>query len=301
MAYWQDMPDSAPPNALADADSPYLRQHAGNPVAWQPWGEAAFAEARRRNVPVFLSIGYSTCHWCHVMAHESFENPEIAAFLNEHFVSVKVDREERPDVDLTYMTYVQAATGHGGWPMTVFLTPQGLPFFGGTYFPPEDRHGRTGFPGLLRRIQELWQAHPGDLEESARSALAQLRQANASPGGKAAETPDAESLATAAVRVFSRQFDTACAGFGNAPNSPGRPRPRSCSKRRGAGRIRHSGKTRSPWCPRRFRRWPTAGSMINWAAGSTVMPSIASGTSRITKRCSMIRRRSRHCIWSTRA
>ncbi|MGO4747569.1 thioredoxin domain-containing protein, partial [Streptomyces sp. 2MCAF27] len=133
------------PNRLAQATSPYLLQHADNPVDWWPWEPGAFEEARRRNVPVFLSVGYSACHWCHVMAHESFEDDEAAAYMNEHFLSIKVDREERPDVDAVYMEAVQTATGQGGWPMSVFTTPDGEPFYFGTYFPPEPRHGMPSF------------------------------------------------------------------------------------------------------------------------------------------------------------
>ncbi len=143
-------------NALAHEKSPYLLQHANNPVDWLPWGEAAFAKARAEQKPIFLSIGYATCHWCHVMAHESFESVEIAALLNASFVPIKVDREERPDVDKVYMTYVQAMTGHGGWPLSAWLTPELKPFFGGTYFPPEDRGGRAGFASVLRAIAKGW-------------------------------------------------------------------------------------------------------------------------------------------------
>ena len=144
------------PNALAREKSPYLLQHADNPVAWLPWGEEAFAKARAEQKPIFLSIGYATCHWCHVMAHESFENADVAAVLNASYVPIKVDREERPDVDKVYMTYVQAMTGHGGWPLSAWLTPELKPFYGGTYFPPEDRHGRPGFASLLRAIATGW-------------------------------------------------------------------------------------------------------------------------------------------------
>lgn len=208
-----------PRNLLASEDSPYLLQHAGNPVAWMPWGEPAFARARAENKPVFLSIGYSTCHWCHVMEHESFENEAIAEFLNANFVSIKVDREERPDVDLIHMTYVQATTGHGGWPMTVFLTPEGHPFFGGTYFPPEDRHGRTGFLNLITRIAEIWSRQPEDILNSARSAVGQLRLQSAR-GGAPGEVPAAKDLARAAARVFGKQFDAAYGGFGTSPKFP---------------------------------------------------------------------------------
>ena len=140
------------PNRLASVSSPYLRQHADNPVDWYPWCNEAFEKAKLEQKPIFLSIGYSTCHWCHVMAHESFENQEIAKLLNESFISVKCDREERPDVDRVYMSFVQAVTGHGGWPLSVWLTPDLKPFYGGTYFPPEDRQGRAGFPSILKAI-----------------------------------------------------------------------------------------------------------------------------------------------------
>src|ERR1700739_4695118 len=147
-------------NRLAGGKSPYLLQHAHNPVEWYPWGEEAFEKARRERKPIFLSIGYSTCHWCHVMERESFENEEIARFLNEHFVSIKVDREERPDVDSIYMTALRALTnGGGGWAMSSFLTPDARPFFGGTYFPPEDRDGVEGFLTLLKRVDAAWRDH----------------------------------------------------------------------------------------------------------------------------------------------
>jgi uncharacterized protein len=145
-----------PMNYLSTTSSPYLLQHAGNPVEWYPWSEEAFERARREQKPIFLSIGYSTCHWCHVMAHESFENAEIAALMNKHFINVKIDREERPDVDRLYMAYVQGLTGSGGWPMSVWLTPDLKPFFGGTYFSPENRHGRAGFPSILLKLNQLW-------------------------------------------------------------------------------------------------------------------------------------------------
>src|SRR5437870_5181710 len=143
-------------NRLAREKSPYLLQHAHNPVDWYPWGDEAFARARTDDKPIFLSIGYSTCHWCHVMERESFEDEATARLMNELFVNIKVDREERPDVDQVYMSFVQATTGSGGWPMSVFLTPELKPFFGGTYFPPKDAHGRPGFSTLLQRISQLW-------------------------------------------------------------------------------------------------------------------------------------------------
>src|SRR6516164_129961 len=154
-------------NRLIHESSPYLRQHAHNPVDWYPWGEEALRRARQLDRPIFLSVGYSACHWCHVMEHESFEDGEIARILNEHFVSIKVDREERPDVDQVYMAAVQALTGQGGWPMSVFLTPDRKPFYGGTYFPPDDRYGRPGFKRVLRTVADWWQNRRAELTQAA--------------------------------------------------------------------------------------------------------------------------------------
>ena len=197
---------------------PYLRQHADNPVDWYPWGDEAFAVARARGCPVLLSVGYSSCHWCHVMAHESFEDPDVAAAMNARFVSVKVDREERPDVDAVYMQAVQALTGSGGWPMTVFLDPDGSPFFGGTYFPREDRPGLIGFPRLLERIDEAWQAHRGDLvEQGARLRAVIARTAAPTlPGG---DELSAATLARARAGLAAG-FDPRFGGFGRAPKFP---------------------------------------------------------------------------------
>ena len=168
-------------NRLADETSPYLRQHADNPVDWYPWGDEALTRARDEDKPILLSVGYSSCHWCHVMAHESFENAEIAAEMNRAFVNVKVDREERPDVDAIYMQAVQAMTGRGGWPMTVFLTPDGRPFFAGTYFPSEDRHGMPGFPRVLAAIEEAWRSRRGELDEQAEKVRDALDEGLGSP------------------------------------------------------------------------------------------------------------------------
>src|SRR5467141_1845604 len=169
------MPDN-PPNRLIREKSPYLLQHAHNPVDWYAWGEEAFAKARAEKKLIFLSIGYSTCHWCHVMERESFENPRIAEILNRGYVSVKVDREERPDVDRVYMAFVQATTGSGGWPMSVFLTPELKPFVGGTYFPPDDRYGRPGFRSMLLRIAEAWTHDRKRVEESAGQVVDALQK-----------------------------------------------------------------------------------------------------------------------------
>src|SRR4030088_1567426 len=161
-------------NRLARERSPYLLQHAQNPVEWFAWGEEAFAKARAEEKPIFLSIGYSTCHWCHVMEHESFENGDVAAVLNEHFVAIKVDREERPDVDRVYMTFVQATTGSGGWPMSVWLTPDLKPFYGGTYFPPSSRWCRPGFVDILKEISRVWSGERAKVTQSADALTAQL-------------------------------------------------------------------------------------------------------------------------------
>jgi uncharacterized protein YyaL (SSP411 family) len=204
-------------NALAREASPYLRQHQDNPVDWLPWGEAAFAEARERDVPIFLSIGYSTCHWCHVMAHESFENADVAAVLNRGFVPVKIDREERPDIDRIYMAFVQVSTGSGGWPMSVWLTPDLKPFYGGTYFPPTSRWGRPGFIDILREITRAWRDERARVVESAETILGRLRAGAESGGG--GEVPGADALA-AAVRQFGAAYDQRHGGFGGAPKFP---------------------------------------------------------------------------------
>src|SRR5215813_7590597 len=163
-------------NRLIHETSPYLLQHAHNPVDWFPWGEEAFAKAKAENKPVLLSVGYSACHWCHVMEHESFENEEIAGLMNDLFVNIKVDREERPDVDEIYMNAVQMLTGRGGWPMTVFLTADGKPFYGGTYFPPVDRYGMPGFPRLLISVAEAYRARRDEIENSAEGMLGELKR-----------------------------------------------------------------------------------------------------------------------------
>src|SRR5213082_3935815 len=163
-------------NRLAQEKSPYLLQHAHNPVDWYPWGEKAFAKARSEDKPIFLSVCYSTCHWCHVMEHESFENEEIAKLMNDNFVNIKVDREERPDLDQIYMTAVQMMTGHGGWPMTMFLTPEGVPFYGGTYFPPDDRYNMAGFPRVLLSVAEAYRSQADQVVHTAGTMLGELRR-----------------------------------------------------------------------------------------------------------------------------
>ena len=204
-------------NRLQYEKSPYLLQHADNPVDWYPWGEEAFAAARREDKPVFLSIGYSTCHWCHVMEHESFEDPQVAALLNEAFVPVKVDREERPDVDELYMTVCQLLTGQGGWPLTVFLTPERKPFFAATYIPKEGRNGMTGLLELVPRVRELWRTQRARIDGSAEQILAALRQA--SEPGEAGEAPGPAVLEQAYQELAGR-FDRRHGGFGAAPKFP---------------------------------------------------------------------------------
>ncbi len=204
-------------NRLAGEKSPYLQQHAANPVDWFPWGDEAFALARREHKPIFLSIGYSTCHWCHVMEHESFENGAIARALNEHFVSVKVDREERPDIDRVYMTFVQATTGSGGWPMTVFLTPNLEPFYGGTYFPPESRGGRPGLSELLAEVARAWTEQPERVTDSARQLTDRLR--GLAPGSASGPMPGPEAL-DRGVAELAAVFDARRGGFGSAPKFP---------------------------------------------------------------------------------
>jgi uncharacterized protein YyaL (SSP411 family) len=205
-------------NRLAREKSPYLLQHQHNPVDWYPWGEEAFARARSENKPLFLSIGYSTCHWCHVMERESFENEDIATFLNQHFVSIKVDREERPDVDHIYMMFLQATTGQGGWPLNVFLTPDLKPFYGGTYFPPESRQGRSGFPQVLRQIAQLWDTRRGDITNSATEIHARLEQAAA--GTTASNIILTAEVVRKAGVLFKESCDALNGGFGGAPKFP---------------------------------------------------------------------------------
>ena len=199
-------------NRLADATSPYLLQHQDNPVEWRPWGDEAFAEAKRRDAPIFLSVGYSACHWCHVMAHESFEDEETAAYLNEHFVCVKVDREERPDVDAIYMQATVAMTGHGGWPMSVFLTPTAEPFFCGTYFPSQPRPGMATFRQVLQSLVEAWRTKREQIDEIGRSIVSQL---GARPNW-AMGSVDLDK----AVALLKVDFDPVDAGFGKAPKFP---------------------------------------------------------------------------------
>jgi uncharacterized protein YyaL (SSP411 family) len=204
-------------NRLADQHSPYLLQHKDNPVDWYPWGAEAFERARSEDKPIFLSIGYSTCHWCHVMEHESFESRQVADVLNLHFVPIKVDREERPDVDRVYMTFVQATTGSGGWPMSVWLTPALQPFYGGTYFPPSSKWGRPGFIDILKEIARAWEEDRARIETSAESITQRLRELGRDSGGRPVPEP---GVLDAGVREFAAAFDARRGGFGDAPKFP---------------------------------------------------------------------------------
>ncbi len=205
------------PNRLAEEQSPYLLQHKDNPVDWHPWGDAAFETARRENKLIFLSIGYSTCHWCHVMEHESFEHAGVADVLNRHYVSIKVDREERPDVDRVYMTFVQATTGSGGWPMSVWLTPSLEPFYGGTYFPPTARWGSPGFIEILEEVARVWREEPDKVLQSASSVIERLRSLGGRTGNPV--VPGTGVLETG-VQEFATTFDRQRGGFGDAPKFP---------------------------------------------------------------------------------
>lgn len=205
------------PNRLADQSSPYLRQHADNPVDWWPWGPEAFAQARQRDVPVLLSVGYSTCHWCHVMAHESFENEQTAAYMNEYFVNIKVDREERPDVDAVYMAATQAMTGQGGWPMTVFLTPDAEPFYAGTYFPPRDGQGMPSFLRVMTSMVRAWTEDREKVVGNAAALRQHLREAS-QPQGQQGDLP--ADLLERGVANLRRVYDAERGGFGRAPKFP---------------------------------------------------------------------------------
>ncbi|NUT97950.1 MAG: thioredoxin domain-containing protein, partial [Saccharothrix sp.] len=201
-------------NRLASSTSPYLLQHAENPVDWHEWSPEAFAEARERDVPVLLSVGYAACHWCHVMAHESFEDDVTAEYMNAHFVNIKVDREERPDVDAVYMAVTQALSGHGGWPMTVFLTPDGEPFYAGTYYPPAPVRGMPSFRQVLEAIDHAWHEQGSEVRESAANIVSQLAFKPLPQS-----TVDAEVLSGAVVSLLGH-FDRANGGFGGAPKFP---------------------------------------------------------------------------------
>jgi hypothetical protein len=211
-------------NHLAGSSSRYLQQHADNPVDWYPWGEAALAKARAEEKPIFLSIGYSACHWCHVMAHKSFEDTETARILNEHFVSIKVDREERPDLDRIYMGAVQALTGGGGWPMSVFITPEGVPFYGGTYFPAEPRHNLPSFRQVLRAVAGAWENRREELLQGGQQVVDALQRQQAIGAAQEGVPPESDALDPGVIeqayRDLRERFDLQHGGWGGAPKFP---------------------------------------------------------------------------------
>ena len=230
-------------NRLASATSPYLLQHADNPVHWWPWSDEAFAAAAERQVPVFLSVGYAACHWCHVMAHESFEDEPTASMLNEQFVPIKVDREERPDVDAVYMQATQALTGQGGWPMSVFLTPDRKPFYAGTYFPPTPRHGLPSFTQVLGAITEAWRDRRSELLGSASEIVRQLSKQPSLAGSEQLTAAEcAES-----ILLLQREFDPTYGGFASAPKFP----PSMVLE----ALLRTVARQRCRWLAGRWRQW----------------------------------------------
>ena len=246
------------------------------PVDWWEWGPEAFAEAKRRDTPVLLSVGYAACHWCHVMAHESFEDDATAAYLNEHFVSIKVDREERPDVDAVYMEATTAMTGHGGWPMTVVLDHDGGPFFAGTYFPDRPRHGQPSFRQVLEAIHEAWTQRGDEVVRVATQLRAHLNRAAPSALGDL----DREVI-DAAIDGLERDFDEQAGGFGTSPKFP----PSMVLEF--LLRVSTGSTTGRGGCStRRSRRWPAAGSTTSSAAASRATPSTAAGSCRTSRRCS---------------
>ena len=261
-------------NRLAQATSPYLLQHADNPVDWWEWGPDAFEEARRRGVPVLLSVGYAACHWCHVMAHESFEDEATAAYLNEHFVSIKVDREERPDVDAVYMKATTAMTGHGGWPMTCVLDHDGNPWFAGTYFPDQPRHGQPSFTQVLQALSEAWRDKPEDVRRVAGNLREHLNQQAAPASG--ALDPRGARRRRRAARPGLRHGR---GGFGGAPKFP----PSMVLEFLSAAPVR-AGRGRCSTRP--ARRWPAAGSTTSSAAASRATRSTPAGWCRTSRRCS---------------
>lgn len=207
-------------NRLKDEKSPYLIQHKDNPVDWYPWCEEAFRKAEAQNKPVFLSIGYSTCHWCHVMAHESFEDEEVAEILNQGYVSIKVDREERPDIDAVYMSACQAVTGQGGWPLTIIMTPEQKPFFAGTYFPKEQYYGRPGLKDILKKVLALWRDRREDLIRDGEEITAAINRTSTTQKDSPDNQLSEKELLQKAYHIFREQFDPVWGGFGGAPKFP---------------------------------------------------------------------------------
>ena len=282
-------------NRLARERSPYLLQHAANPVDWHPWGEEAFARARGEDKPIFLSIGYSTCHWCHVMEHESFENQEIARLLNADFVSIKVDREERPDVDRVYMSFVQSTTGSGGWPMTVFLTPDLKPFYGGTYFPPASKLGTSGLSRRARRARARVEERTPACRTGGRRAARPLEDGHwQRTAGRRRSRRSPARGARRRRRSATDVFDQRRGGFGDAPKFP-RPSELLFLLREHARREARGGSGEVPLQDgqrTRCARWRSAACAITSAAASTATRSTPIGACRISRRCSTTRRSS---------
>ena len=266
-------------NRLASETSPYLLQHKDNPVDWYPWGDEAFAHARDEEKPIFLSVGYSACHWCHVMERESFENEEIAGQLNRDFVSIKVDREERPDVDSIYMAAVHAISGQGGWPMSVFLTPEGRPFFAGTYFPPEDAHGRPGFRQVLETLIEIYRSEPDRIVTASERVTDILRSHSAT---KPSTDPLSRELLDSAFAAVEPNFDDQEGGLGSAPKFP---QPHTWefllrySRTVGSERALHM-------VDLTLVKMARGACTTSWAAASTATPQTGAGSSPTSRRCS---------------
>jgi hypothetical protein len=286
-------------NRLIEESSPYLLQHAHNPVNWYAWSDEAFERAKRENKPIFLSVGYSTCHWCHVMERESFEDEEIAAFLNRHFIAIKVDREERPDIDSVYMTAVNMLTGRGGWPMTVVMTPDKDPFFGGTYFPPRKgvRGNRAGLIDILAEMVRVYTNEPQQVVARAQELSQRVEQSAAMQPGPG--VPSDKVIAVAAQQL-ARMFDRVDGGFSGAPKFP-QPSRLSLLLRY-ARRTRDTGAT--AMITTTLDRMaaggiydPQVGSTTTLAAGSIATPRTRNGSSRISRRCSMTTPNWRLCIW----
>ena len=281
-------------NRLANATSPYLLQHKDNPVDWFEWSDEAFAEARERNVPVLLSVGYAACHWCHVMAHESFEDEATAAYMNEHYVNIKVDREERPDVDAVYMQATVALTGQGGWPMTCVLDHEGSPFFAGTYFPDQPRHGQPSFRQLLEAINDAWTNRSGEVAEASsriREALARTVELS---GGSAFDRATLDD----AVDRLGRDFDAEFGGFGGAPKFPPSMVLEFLLRVSTSSDHRQGRRGDRTWWAGRSPRWLPAASMTSWPAGSRATASTGRGWCRTSRRCSTT---TASCSPSTRA
>ena len=266
-------------NRLAHETSPYLLQHADNPVDWYPWGSEALDRARAEDKPIFLSIGYAACHWCHVMAHESFEDDATAAVMNEHFVNIKVDREERPDIDAIYMQAVQAMTGHGGWPMTVFLTPDGEPFYGGTYFPPDDRQGMPSFTRILHSVVDAFRNNPDAVAETTRQLRGGIRERPRL--GHGARVSSLRARWSSPIEVSRRSTTCDMRGFEGAPKFPPTMSLDFLLRYWRRTGIEYALQMTST----AFARWHAAESTIRSAAAFTATPSMLSGSCRTSRRC----------------